>query len=84
MPKPDWQQEVKLCDLYLKYDERNCEYDVFKGVKLTRTFPPNYQSVNMMNKKKEKINKSWNYTIMLYKCKDIGDGVHAQNNVDQV
>lgn len=24
-PNPDWEREVKLCTLYLKKDERNCE-----------------------------------------------------------
>lgn len=25
-PSPDWTNEKKLCDLFLKYDERNCKY----------------------------------------------------------
>lgn len=25
IPDPDWKQELGLCDLFLKYDERNCE-----------------------------------------------------------
>ena len=25
-PQPDWKNEKRLCDLYLNYDERNCEY----------------------------------------------------------
>ena len=24
-PSPDWKNEKALCDLFLKYDERNCE-----------------------------------------------------------
>ena len=24
-PDPDWAKEKSLCDLFLKYDERNCE-----------------------------------------------------------
>ena len=24
-PIPDWKHEKKLCDLFLKYDERNCK-----------------------------------------------------------
>ena len=25
---PDWATEKKLCDLFLKYDERNCKSDI--------------------------------------------------------
>ena len=25
-PLPDWKDEKALCDLFLKYDERNCEF----------------------------------------------------------
>jgi len=26
-PSPDWARERKLCSIFLKYDERNCEFD---------------------------------------------------------
>ena len=25
IPNPDWKRERNLCDLFLKYDERNCK-----------------------------------------------------------
>lgn len=25
IPDPDWKQELGLCDLFLKHDERNCK-----------------------------------------------------------
>ena len=26
MATPDWKHELQLCNLFLEYDERNCEY----------------------------------------------------------
>ena len=30
-PAPDWKREKELCDLFLKYDERNCISNLFSN-----------------------------------------------------
>ena len=42
-PRPDWESERQLCDLFLKYDERNCTL-VGGGAQLSQN-PVNSNSV---------------------------------------